>query len=66
MIGRVLMVAAHAELFLAAVAVFFLGLGVGLQISSFWGTALWGGAVAIVLLNILWIVRRTMRWRAGR
>ena len=66
MMRRVLSVAAHAALFLAAAAVFFLGLGVGLQISPFWGTVLWGVAAVLVVLNVLWIVRRTIRWRAGR
>ena len=50
-------VAAHAVLFLVAVVVFYLGLGVGLQISPTWGTVLWVVAIAIVLLNILWIIR---------
>ena len=58
-------VAAHAALFLVAVIVFYLGLGVGLQFSPVWGTALWVVAIAIALLNILWILRRVVRSRAG-
>lgn len=49
--------AAHAALFLVAAVVFYLGLGVGLQVSPFWGTVLWVVAIAIALLNILWIRR---------
>ncbi len=46
-----------AALFLAAFAVFYLGLGVGLQISPFWGAVLWVVAFTIALLNILWIIQ---------
>ena len=49
--------ATHALLFLAAVVVFYLGLGVGLQVHPTWGTVLWAVAIAIALLNILWIIR---------
>lgn len=49
--------AAHAAVFLVAAVVFYLGLGVGLQVSPFWGTVLWVVAIAIALLNILWIRR---------
>ena len=52
-----LKVVAHAVVFLVAVIVFYLGLGVGLQLSSFWGMALWGVAAVLALLNVLWIVR---------
>ena len=58
-----LKVAPHSALFPVAVVVFCLGLGVGLQISPAWGTILWGVAVALVLLNILWIVRSGPRLR---
>ena len=57
-------VAAHVALFLVAVVVFYLGLGVGLQVSPTWGTVLWVVAIAIVLLNIVWIIRS--RVGAGR
>ena len=49
--------AAHAVLFLVAAVVFYLGLGVGLQVSPTWGTVLWVVAIGIALLNILWIIR---------
>lgn len=57
MSAKTLRVAAHAALFLAAFVAFYLGLGVGLQVSPFWGTVLWGVAIALALLNILWIIR---------
>ena len=50
-------IAAHALLFLLAVVVFYLGLGLGLQFSPILGTLLWVAAAAIVTLNVLWIVR---------
>ena len=49
--------AAHAALFLVAAAVFYLGLGVGLQTSPLWGTVLWVAAITLALLNTLWIIR---------
>ena len=64
MSASIVRIAAHAVLFLAAVVVFYLGLGVGLQISPAWGYVLWGAALALVVLNILWIIRsRTMSVR---
>ena len=56
-------VAAHVALFLVALVVFYLGLGVGLQINPTWGMLLWVVAIALVLLNILWILRRFIRSR---
>ena len=50
-------IAAHALLFLLAIVVLYLGLGVGLQFSLILGTLLWVAAAAIATLNILWIVR---------
>lgn len=57
---RLRRVAAHAALLLAAVVVFYLGLGVGLQLSPVWGYVLWGVAAALVLVNIVWILRATL------
>lgn len=48
---------AHALLFLMAVVVFYVGLGVGLQHNPGLGTALWVAAGAIVALNLFWIQR---------
>lgn len=56
--------AAHAALFLLAVVVGYLGLGVGLQVSPVGAYILWGVAIAVILLNVLWIVRRIVRLRA--
>lgn len=53
----VLKTAAHLLLFLAAIVVFYLGLGVGLQVSPLWGTVLWIAAGALLAVNILWLVR---------
>ena len=51
-------VAAHALLFLVAALVFFLGLGIGLQVNSALGSALWVAAGAIVALNLYLISKR--------
>ncbi len=48
---------AHALLFLLAVVVFYVGLGLGLQYNPGLGTALWVAAGAIVALNLFWIQR---------
>ena len=47
----------HVLLFVLAVVVFYFGLGVGLQFNPALGTLLWLIAAAIVILNLLWIVR---------
>ena len=49
--------AAHVLLFLAAVVVFYLGLGLGLQYNPTLGTVLWVASAAIVALNLLWMRR---------
>ena len=50
--------AAHVMVFLLAGLVFFLGLGIGLQLNPIVGTALWVVAGAIAALNLLWIYQR--------
>ena len=50
-------IAAHVLLFLLAVVVFYLGLGVGLQVSPILGTLLWIAAAVIAALNLFWILR---------
>ena len=50
-------IAAHALLFLLAVVVFYLGLGLGLQFNPLLGTLLWLVAASIVALNLFWILR---------
>ena len=47
----------HAALFLIAIVVFFLGLGIGLQYNPQLGTALWLAAGVIVAINLVWIIR---------
>ena len=59
--NSVVRIVAHVLLFLLAFVVFFLGLGVGLALNPTIGTALWIGAGAIVVLNVLWIVKSMNR-----
>ncbi len=61
MSATALRVGAHTVLFLVAIVVFYLGLGVGLQVSPVGGYVLWVVALALVLLNVLWIVRSMAR-----
>ena len=56
--------AAHVLLFVVAVVVFFLGLGVGLQYNPNLGTLIWITAGAIAALNVLWMFRS--RAKAGQ
>ena len=64
MLTKTLKIAAHALLFVIAVVVFFLGLGVGLQFNPTLGTLLWIAAAAIAGLNVLWMFRS--RAKAGQ
>ena len=57
MIAARVRIAAHALLFLLAVVVFYLGLGLGLQLNPILGTLLWLVAGSIVTLNLFWILR---------
>lgn len=57
MTAKKLRLAAHVLLFLAAVVVFYLGLGLGLQYNPTLGTVLWVASAAIVALNLLWMRR---------
>ncbi len=50
-------IAVQVLLFMLAVVVFFLGLGVGLALNPTLGTALWIASGAIAILNIIWIVK---------
>ena len=50
-------VAAHVLLFVVAVLVLYVGLGLGLQYSPTLGTVLWVASAAIVALNLLWMRR---------
>ena len=54
--GRVLRIIVHALLFLIAVVLFYIGLGLGLQRDPTYGNILWITAAVIVALNLLWIL----------
>ena len=51
-------IAAHTLLFILAALVFFLGLGIGLQVNPNLGTALWVVAAALAGLNLYIIFKR--------
>ena len=55
---RAIRITAHILLFLVAVAVFYLGLGIGLQWNPTVGTLLWLAAALIAVGNLWWILRR--------
>ncbi len=57
MIGTKGRIAAYALLFVLAVVVFYLGLGVGLAFNPALGTLLWVAAAGLVAVNLLWIFR---------
>ena len=61
-----MMISLHALLFVLAVLVYYLGLGIGLAFSPLAGTALWLVAGAIVLANVLWLVGTGRRMRRSR
>ena len=54
---RVLKICAHVFLFAVALVVFYIGLFMGLQVNANAGTILWLISAAIVVANIVWIVR---------
>ena len=54
-----LRVTVHVLLFVLAIIVFYVGLGIGLQYNSTIGSVLWFTAAAIAGLNLIWL----MRWR---
>ena len=56
-----LKITAHVLLFLIAIVVFYLGLGIGLQVNANGGTILWLVAAAIAGLNLLWMLRSRKR-----
>ena len=57
MLRRWVRVSAHVGLFLVALAVFYLGLGLGLSWNPTVGTLLWLAAALIAAGNIWWMVR---------
>ena len=52
----------HVLLFLAALVIFYFGLGVGLAFNPTLGTLLWVAAFAVAGINIFWIVRKPL-WK---
>ena len=62
---RRLRIVAHVLLFVIAVVVFYLGLGLGFQSSPTIGAVLWIVSAAIVTLNLMWIVRAQGRRSDG-
>ena len=54
---KALKIVAHVVLFLVAIIVFYLGLGIGLSANPAIGTALWVVAAAIAVANLIWIFR---------
>ena len=60
---HVFTIAWHLLLFLVAVVVFYLGLGIGLAWNPAVGTILWVVAGAIALGNLFWMVRSINRMR---
>ena len=57
----VVRVVVHVLLFVLAIAVFYLGLGIGLSYNPTIGTAMWGAAAMIAGINLVLI----MRWKRG-
>ncbi len=53
-----LRIVGHVGVFLLAVVVFYLGLGVGLAFNPLLGMLLWAVAGAIGVLNLKWIFTR--------
>ena len=51
-----LRIVTHIVLFVLAFGIFYVGLAVGLQQDADWGTILWAVAMAIVVLNIAWML----------
>ena len=59
---RAVRIGIHALVFLAAVLIFYFGIGVGLAFNPTYGTLLWLLAAAVAAINIFWIIRKPP-WR---
>ena len=55
--NKALKISAHVFLFVVALVVFYVGLFMGLQVNPNVGTLMWLVSAAIVVANVLWIVR---------
>ena len=64
MLRVIIRISAHILLFLAAVAVFYLGLGIGLSQNPLFGTLLWLAAGLILAGNVWWLLRLLRRSRS--
>ena len=62
--SKPLRIVIHVLLFLAALAVFWVGIVFGLTVNPNLGTTLWIVAIAIAGLNVLWIVLSARKARA--
>ena len=62
--SKPLRIVIHVLLFLAALAVFWVGIVFGLTVNPNLGTTLWIVAIAIAVLNVLWIVLSARKARA--
>ena len=58
-VRRILLVSVHVALFIAAILIFVLGLGVGLSLNPLLGMVLWLVAALTAGGNVWWIVRRS-------
>ncbi len=59
--ARVFRISAHVALFVAALFVFFFGLGVGLAHSPLYGSLLWVAAGVICVGNLWWMIKGSKR-----
>ena len=62
--AKIIGIAAHLLVFMAALAVFYLGLGLGLSQHPMYGNVLCPSALLIAAANVWWILRRTRRNRS--
>ncbi len=58
---KVLCIVIHVLVFMVALVIFYLGLGVGLAVNPLLGTLLWILALAVGGLNLYVILRRVLR-----
>ncbi len=58
-------IAIHIVLFLVAIVIFYLGLGVGLALNPTIGTVLWFASGAMFAGNLLWLILFLNKRRAA-
>lgn len=59
---RVVRIGIHVLVFVVAVVIFYVGLGIGLTLNPTLGSLLWIASFAMIGINIFWMVRRPP-WR---